>query len=50
MITCSALPTPNLSFRVPSPAPAETDYVDTTTKEPLGPEQPRKEGGKGFRP
>lgn len=46
MVTCFALPPTDLPFRVSSPAPAETDYVDT--KEPLRLEEPRTEGGKGF--
>lgn len=48
MTACFSLPTTNQSFRVSPPAPAETDYVDTTIKEPLRPEEPRTEGGKGF--
>lgn len=48
MTTCFALPTTNQPFHVSSPAPGETDYVDTTTKEPLRPEEPRTESGKIF--
>lgn len=48
MTTCFALPTTNQPFHVSSPTPGETDYVDTTTKEPLRPEEPRTEGGKSF--
>ncbi|XP_031219975.1 target of Nesh-SH3 isoform X26 [Mastomys coucha] len=41
-----------VAFSTESPqktiVPAETEYVDTTTKEPLRPEEPRTEGGKRF--
>ena len=38
----------NPPFPVSSLAPTEIDYVYSTAKVPLRPEEPKTEGGKGF--